>query len=137
MKAKYMFVLFCLLSFFELQSPTTISFDASGTGYTLNTDKTTATITSTGTYDLTGSLTDKQIIVSSSCTINLSSLTLSNSGSLTPILISESQEVELALIGESTLIDSSTNENNGTIYLQSGASLTISGEGTLNKILIN
>ena len=115
MNKEYLFVLICFFTFFELHSPTTISFDTSGTGYSLNTDKTIATITSTGTYDLTGSLIEKKIIVSSSCTINLSSLTLSNSGSLTPILISENQEVELALYGESTLTDSSTNENNGTI----------------------
>ena len=51
---------------------------------------------------------------------------------MTPILIDENQEVELVLEGESTLIDSSSNENDGTIYLQNGASLIISMEGTLN-----
>ena len=127
-----MFVLFYLFFLFEVQSTTTISFDSSGSGYTLNTDQTIATITSTGTYDLTGSLTDKKIIASSSCSINLNSLTLSNSGALTPILIGENQEVEIVLNGVSTLTDSSSNENNGTVYLQSGASLIISGEGTLN-----
>ena len=51
---------------------------------------------------------------------------------MTPILIDENKEVEIVLEGESTLIDSSSNENDGTIYLQNGASLIISGEGTLN-----
>ena len=38
----------------------------------------------------------------------------------------------MTLSGESTLIDSSSNENEGVIYLKSGSSLTISGDGTLN-----
>ena len=38
----------------------------------------------------------------------------------------------MALSGTSSLTDSSTNANDGTIYLQSGASLTLSGTGTLN-----
>ena len=46
---------------------------------------------------------------------------------MTPILISSSQTVTMSLSGSSTLVDSSTNSNDGTIYLQSGASLTISG----------
>ena len=132
MKKMYLFVLIYLISISFIQTSTIISFDSSGDGYTLNEDKTVATISNTGTYDLSGSLTDKKIIASSSCTINLNSVTLSNSGSLTPILIDENQEVELVLSGESTLTDSSSNENDGTIYLQNGASLTISGEGTLN-----
>ena len=40
-----------------------------------------------------------------------------NSGSLTPILISEDKAVEIALISENLLTDSATNENEGTIYL--------------------
>jgi len=132
MKKKYLYVLIYLISITGIQSSTVISFDSSGDGYTLNEDKTVATISNTGTYDLSGSLTDKKIIASSSCTINLNSVILSNSGSLTPILIDENQEVELVLSGESTLTDSSSNENDGTIYLQNGASLIISGEGTLN-----
>ena len=53
-------------------------------------------------------------------------------GELTPIVISPNKEVNIVLTGKSNLTDSSTNENNGTIYLQSGASLIISGTGTLN-----
>ena len=51
---------------------------------------------------------------------------------MTPILISSGKEVKLVLTGESTLTDSSSNENDGTIYLDQGATLTISGTGTLN-----
>ena len=51
---------------------------------------------------------------------------------MTPILISSGKEVKLVLKGESTLTDSSSNENDGTIYLDEGATLTISGTGTLN-----
>ena len=131
MKSKYILLLICLFLFSGVQSSTTISFDSAGTGYTLNSDKTIATLTGSGPFDITGSLEDKKIIVSSSCTINLNSLTLSNSGSLTPILISASQTVEFVLTGISTLTDSSSNENEGTIFLQSGASLTISGTGSL------
>ena len=38
----------------------------------------------------------------------------------------------MILSSTSTLKDSSSNEKKGIIYLQSGASLTISGSGTLN-----
>ena len=90
------------------------------------------TISSAGSYDLSGTVTDKNIVVSASCTLNLNSFSLTNSGSLTPILISSSQTVTMTLTGSSTLVDSSSNSNEGTIYLQSGASLTISGTGTLS-----
>lgn len=42
----------------------------------------------------------------------------------------------MILSGSSSLIDSSSNENGGVIYLKSGASLIISGDGTL-KIITN
>ena len=90
------------------------------------------TISSAGSYDLSGTVTDKNIVLSASCTLNLNSFSLTNSGSLTPILISSSQTVTMTLTGSSNLIDSSSNSNEGTIYLQSGASLTISGTGTLS-----
>ena len=76
MKKKYFVVLLYLISIFIIQSSTTISFDSLGDGYTLNDDKTVATISSSGTYDLADSLTDKKIIASSSCTINLNSVTI-------------------------------------------------------------
>ena len=64
--------------------------------------------------------------------MNLNEFSLTNNGALTPILIGQNIEVELILNGESKLQDSSTNENDGTIYLKNGASLTISGTGTLS-----
>ena len=59
------------------------------------------TITGTGSFDLTGSVENKKIIVSSSCTLNFNSFSLINSGALTPILISENQAVEISLGTES------------------------------------
>ena len=128
MKVIYILLIVCLCSFVELS--TTISFSSSGDGYTVSNG--VVTISSEGTYDLSSTETNKKIIVSSSCTLNLNSFSLVNSGSLTPILIESGYQVSLVLNGESTLIDSSTNENEGTIYLKSGASLIISGTGTLN-----
>ena len=111
------------------QVSTPISFTNSGTGYILSGN--TVTINIDGTYDLTGSVIDKQIIVSSSCTLNFNSFSLINSGSLTPLIINANKKVKLFLKGESTLQDSSTNNNLGIIYLQNGATLTIAGTGTL------
>ena len=128
MKVIYILLIVCLCSFVELS--TTISFSSSGDGYTVSNG--VVTISSEGTYDLSSTETNKKIIVSSSCTLNLNSFSLVNSGSLTPILIESGYQVSLVLNGESTLTDSSTNENEGTIYLKNGASLIISGTGTLN-----
>ena len=128
MKALYILLLSYL--FLLAQSSTTISFSSSGDGYTVSDN--VVTISSDGTYDLTTTETNKKIIVASSCTLNLNSFSLINSGTLTPIVISSGKQVTLVLTGESTLTDSSTNENEGTIYLESSASLIISGTGTLN-----
>ena len=128
MKAIYILLFACL--FFLIQSSTTISFSSSGDGYTVSDN--VVTISSDGTYDLTTTETNKKIIVASSCTLNLNSFSLINSGTLTPIIISSGKQVSLVLTGESTLTDSSSNENEGTIYLESSASLIISGTGTLN-----
>ena len=129
MKAIFLLLIAYLFSF--SLSSTTISFSTSGDGYTVSDG--VVTITSEGTYDISSiSETDKKIIVSSSCTLNLDSFKLTNSGTLTPILIKSGKQLSLVLSGESTLTDSSTNENDGTIYLESGASLIISGTGTLN-----
>ena len=130
MKAINIILVIYLFLFINVLTSTTISFSSSGDGYTVSGN--VVTITSDGEYDITGTQTDKQIIVSSSCTINLNTFTLTNSGSLTPILVDEEQTLNLVLNGESTLLDSSTNENDGTIYLAEGASLIISGTGTLN-----
>jgi len=128
MKAIFILLIAYLFSF--SLSSTTISFSTSGDGYTVSNG--VVTISSEGTYDISSTETNKKIIVSSSCTLNLNSFSLTNSGTLTPILINSGKQLSLVLSGESTLTDSSTNENDGTIYLESGASLIISGTGTLN-----
>ena len=125
------FVIILILTLFILiQSDTTIDFSSSGSGYTVSSN--TVTISTDGTYELSGSQTDKKIIVSSDSTLNMNSFSLINSGALTPIVISSNNKVNIVLSDTSTLQDSSSNENEGAIYLQSGASLTISGTGTLN-----
>ena len=116
-----------------IKSDETIDFSStlsSGTGYSVSDN--TVTISSDGTYTLQGTNTNKNIIVSSSATLILNSLSLTSTGSLTPLIIDSSNSVSLTLTGTSTLTDSSSNENEGVIYLRSGASLTISGSGTLN-----
>ena len=134
MKAIYIIFLIFLSSFIIVQADetTSISFESAADGYTLSEDKGTVTIIDEGSYDLNGFLYNKKILVSSSCTLNLNEFSLTNIGALTPIIINEDVIVELVLTGDSYLIDSETNENDGAIYLQRGASLTISGTGTLN-----
>ena len=130
MKVMKKIIFFLLI--ISIKSDATIDFSSlsSGTGYTVNGN--TVTISEDGTYTLTGTNTDKSILVSSSATLVLNSLSLTSTGSLTPIIIDSSKSVTMTLSGTSTLTDSSSNENEGVIYLNSGASLTISGDGTLN-----
>ena len=140
MKPIYILLPLFISLFVNIKSAgTSISFDTAADGFTLSEDKSTVEITGAGPFDLTGSFGDKKIIVSSSCTLNLQDFKIINSGTLTPILISENKAVKIALTSESLLADSATNENDGTIYLQKGASLTISGTGTLiitpNKLM--
>ena len=115
-----------------IKSDETIDFSSlsSGTGYTVSDN--TVTISSDGTYTLQGTNSNKNIIVSSSAILILNSLSLTSTGTLTPLIIDSSNSVSITLSGTSTLVDSSLNENEGVIYLRSGASLTISGSGTLN-----
>ena len=115
-----------------IKSDETIDFSSlsSGTGYTISGN--IITISSDGTYTLKGTNTDKSILVSSAAILILDSLSLASSGELTPLIIDSSRSVSITLTGTSTLTDSSLNENEGVIYLKSGASLTISGDGTLN-----
>ena len=121
-----------LILIISIKSDETIDFSSlsSGTGYTVSDN--TVTISTAGTYTLKGTNTNKSILVSSASTLILDSLTLTSSGSLTPLIIDSSNSVTMTLSGTSTLTDSSSNENEGVIYLKSGASLTISGDGTLN-----
>ena len=130
MKLFNIIILLNLSLYIISQTSIPISFTNPGTGYTIAGN--IVTITTAGTYDLTGSETDKQIIVASSVKLNLNSFSLINTGNLSPIIINSNQNVEFILSAESTLQDSSTNTNNGVIYLQNSATLSISGTGTLN-----
>ena len=130
--SKYFLIILFFASFISISSTTSISFTESGEGYTVSDN--IVTITGSGPFDLTGWQTNAKIIVSSSCTLNLDAFSIINTGQLTPLIISENKEVELVLTGESSFMDSNSNENDGTIYLQAGASLKIKGEGTLNIV---
>ena len=130
MKKTYIFLIIYFFLLIDVQSSTSISFSSSGEGYTVSDN--IVTISDEGTYDLSGEQTNAKIIISASCTLNLNSFSIFNMEELTPIIISPNKEVNIILTGNSSLTDSSTNENDGTIYLQSGASLTISGTGSLD-----
>ena len=130
--SKYFLIILFFASFIAISSTTSITFTESGEGYTVSDN--IVTITGSGPFDLTGSQFNAKIIVSSSCTLNLDAFSIINTGQLTPLIISENKEVELVLTGESSFMDSNSNENDGTIYLQAGASLKIKGEGTLNIV---
>ena len=133
MKAIYIFLIIFFSSFINIISESDsifISFETAGPGYTISED--TITITEEGTFNLNGTINDKKILVSSSCSLNLNEFNLFNNGKLTPIIIGENKRVNLILTEFNLLSDSPENENEGTIYLQKGASLIISGTGTLS-----
>ena len=85
-------------------------------------------------YTLTGTGFDKNILIFYSSTITLKSFTLISSGKLTPLIINSDANVKLILEGTSTIIDSAENENDSVIFLRKGATLNITGNGTLNII---
>ena len=117
MKKKIFNILIISISIlFIYSSQTAIDFTQSGTGYTVSGN--IVTISTDGTYELTGSQTDKKIIVSSTATLNLNSFSLINNAALTPIVISSNKAVNLVLSDTTTLQDSSINENYGVIYLE-------------------
>ena len=132
MNAKYILFIICLISLFGIHSSTQISFDSPGEGNSVNNEGTVLTISSEGEYEMSGEFSDKGIIVAASCKLTFEGLSIYNSESLTPLLINENIAVEINLMGETNLQDSSSNENDGTIYLKAGASLTFSGEGIIH-----
>ena len=137
MNPKNIIFLILFLLLITIISSTIVSFDSDGEGYTI--EDNILTITGEGEYDFSGEEEDKEILVESSCTLNFNGFTLINSNNLIPLLISSGKQVNLVLTGESTLIDSPNNEHEGTIYLENGAILTISGTGGLtinpNKLM--
>ena len=133
MKKSKIIILVLLIILIKADDPIEINFSntlATTTGYTV--DGNTITLSNeNGNYKLSGSSISHNIKVSSSCTINLDSLTLL-SPTLSALLIEQNKIVSLVLTGESSLADSTTNQNEGVIYLNKEAKLIISGEGILN-----
>lgn len=122
-----------------------ITVSGASEGYEI--DGTALKITASGTYTITGSCTDGSITVKkgvTDVTLVLNDLTLSSSTGA-PLCCNKSTEVTLSLSGTSTLTDAedpddedSTDEavadafEGAVIKVKSGASLTITGTGTLN-----
>ena len=133
MKNTKIIIFFFLLSFIKAQDPIEIDLSSNleTTSYYTVEEKTIILSIDNGNYKLSGASNIYNIKVSSSCTINLNSLTLASPAS-TPILIEQNKIVTLILFGESYLADTSLNQNEGVIYLNKEAKLTISGEGILN-----
>ena len=129
MNPKNIIFLILFLLLITIISSTIVSFDSDGEGYTI--EDNILTITGEGEYDFSGEEEDKEILVESSCTLNFNGFTLINSNNLTPLLISSGKQVNLVLKDYKTFTDSPNNEHEGTIYLEDGATLTISGTGVL------
>ena len=98
------------------------------------------TLSSSTDYTLTGSCSDCQIVVDKglSTTITLNSINIDNSKS-GPFVIKKNANVNLVLVGESTITDKETDENSDDyegagIKFKSSSTLTISGTGKLNVI---
>ena len=133
MKNTKIIIFFFLLSFIKAQDPIEIDLSSNleTTFYYTVEEKTIILSIDNGNYKLSGTSNIYNIKVSSSCTINLNSLTLASPAS-TPILIEQNKIVTLILFGVSSLADTALNQNEGVIYLNKEAKLTISGEGILN-----
>jgi len=121
-------------------SDTSINAASEGSGYEI--DRTTLTINAAGTYTLTGSCAEGSVTVKKEVigvTLVLDSLTLTSSETA-PISCNKSSSVTIEARGESTLTnteDASTEEASDTfegaaIKVKSGASLSLTGSGTLN-----
>lgn len=121
-------------------SDTSITAASEGSSYEI--DGTTLTINAAGTYTLTGSCAEGSVTVKkevTGVTLVLDSLTLTSSETA-PISCNKSSSVSIEARGESTLTnteDASTEETSDTfegaaIKVKSGASLSLTGSGTLN-----
>ena len=120
----------------NIYSDITIDFSSnlsSGDGFTV--EDNIIKLENSYNHLLKGTNIDKSILVSASKKIIFDSFTLANTGKLTPLIIDKNCDVDLELRGTSSLVDSSTNENEGIIYLREGANLTIYGSGTLNLMI--
>ena len=86
MNSKSIIFLILFSLFITIISSTAVSFESDGEGYAI--EDNILTITGEGEYDFSGEVENKEILVDASCTLNLNEFSLSNSGSLTPLLIS-------------------------------------------------
>jgi hypothetical protein len=132
--------IFLILSCFFLIQFISADINISGNnneGYKI--EKNIITFFKDGDYYISGIDFDKNIIINCSCQIYLSDLTLISRGSLTPIIIEKNYTVTLNLGGESLLIDSDKNENEGVIYLREESELIIIGQTycDINKCYYN
>lgn len=117
-------------------SNSSISVSGSGTGYEI--DGTSLKITEAGTYTITGSCTDGSVTVKkevTGVTLILSDLTLACS-TTAPITCNKSSEVTIEVTGTTTLTDNETDDTltdyeGAAIKVKSGASLDLTGSGTL------
>ena len=128
-------------------SNSSITETSAGSGYTI--DGTTLTITTAGTYRITGSCTEGSIIVSkglSNVTLILDNLSLSSS-TTAPIVVKKSANVNIHLVGTSTLTDNEDPANEtstdttvaeafegAAVKVKSGSTVTFCGEGNLNAV---
>ena len=128
-------------------SNSSITETSAGSGYTI--DGTTLTITTAGTYRITGSCTEGSVVVSkglSNVTLILDNLSLSSSTSA-PIVVKKSATVNIHLVGTSTLTDNEDPANEtstdttvaeafegAAVKVKSGSTVTFCGEGNLNAV---
>ena len=128
-------------------SNSSITETSAGSGYTI--DGTTLTITTAGTYRITGSCSEGSVVVSkglSDVTLILDNLSLSSS-TTAPIVVKKSAEVNIHLVGTSTLTDNEDPANEtstdttvaeafegAAVKVKSGSTVTFCGEGNLNAV---
>ena len=128
-------------------SNSSITETSAGSGYTI--DGTTLTITTAGTYRITGSCTEGSVVVSkglSNVTLILDNLSLSSS-TTAPVVVKKSAEVNIHLVGTSTLTDNENPANEtstdttvaeafegAAVKVKSGSTVTFCGEGNLNAV---
>ena len=120
-----------------------ITETVSGSGYTI--DGTSLTITSDGTYRITGSCLEGTVEVAkslSNVTLILDNLTLSSSNTA-PIIIKKGSSVLMKLVGTSTITNNEEASNEtadpdnfegAAIKVKSSSKLAIFGDGTLNAV---
>lgn len=124
-----------------------ITETSSGSGYTI--DGTTLTITTAGTYRISGSCSEGAVIVSkglSDVTLILDNLTLASS-TTAPIVVKKTATANIHLVGTSTLTDNENPANEtstdvtvseafegAAVKVKSGSVVTFCGDGNLNVV---